>query len=53
MTVCEMRCWLVWCGLLYEERLGRNYIGNEGGIAALAPVLRELTALHTLEYVCG
>ncbi len=52
MTACEMQCWLVWCGLLYEERLGRNSIEYDR-VAALAPVLRELTALHTLEYVCG
>ena len=44
VTMCE-----VWCTC---NRLSNNSLGAAGA-AALAPALRELTALQTLSYVCG
>ena len=46
----------LWCGVVLcvvcEDRLDGNHLGA-GGAAALAPVLRELTALQTLKHVRG
>jgi hypothetical protein len=41
---------VVLCTWYYS--LGNNNLGSGGG-AALAPALRMLTALQSLEYVCG
>ncbi len=47
MTSCGMRCCVVCEGSVSYNGLG------EAGAAALAPALRQLTALRKLKYVCG
>ena len=47
----SVTCAVPTCGMpLCEDRLGGNRLGDAGA-AALAPALRELTALRTLMYV--